>query len=114
MLWGGRDRICRACRLLATSAWVFSTFLSVGCGAGSKAATSVGEAPKEAPAPGVPQSGDEGWCDPMPELGETCDKDLKECTIVCDYISDTCAALVCMGGLWEYLERGEGTEDAEE
>jgi hypothetical protein len=50
----------------------------------------------------------------MPELGETCDRDLKECTIVCDYISDTCAALVCMGGLWEYLERGEGAEGTEE
>lgn len=63
--------------------------------------------------PGVPSAGEAGWCDPMPELGESCKTELKECTIVCDYISDTCAVLVCLGGMWEYVERGEGAESEE-
>lgn len=93
-------------------AGVLSTAIACG-GKGAEPAKTASANKQEASVPGMPKSGDEGWCDPMPDLGESCEKDLKECTIVCDYISDTCAALVCMGGLWEYVERGEG-EGAEE
>lgn len=81
------------------------------CGGAKPPAKSEPAAPKKQELPeGVPAAGEQGWCDPMPELGESCAEDLKECTIVCDYISDTCAALVCLGSLWEYVERGEGAE----
>ncbi|MCU0691608.1 MAG: hypothetical protein MUF54_09415, partial [Polyangiaceae bacterium] len=55
---------------------------------------------------GLPVPGSADWCDPMPELGDPCTEDLKRCAIVCDYISDTCAMLVCTSGMWDYVEHG--------
>ena len=101
---------CRGFRwVLRMTVWAVLLSTAFGCGGkGAEPAKTVAANKQEAAVPGMPRSGDEGWCDPMPDLGESCKADLKECTIVCDYISDTCAALVCMGGLWEYVERGEG------
>jgi len=70
------------------------------------------ESPPASPAGASARKGDD-WCEPMPDLGDACKQELKECAIVCDYISDTCVTLVCMGGRWDYVERG-GEEKAEE
>jgi hypothetical protein len=120
MLRGGHERIRRTARYhvakpsrLAALA-VLAAVACLACGGGTAPAktTTAAKKPEKAP-PGVPAAGDEGWCDPMPELGDNCKTELKECTIVCDYISDTCAALVCLGSMWEYVERGEGAEQEE-
>jgi len=101
--------------VLRMAVWAVFLSAAMACGGkGAEPAKTVDASKQEAAVPGMPKSGDEGWCDPMPDLGESCAKDLKECTIVCDYISDTCAALVCMGGLWEYVERGEGEGEGTE
>lgn len=91
-----------------------TTLVVLGCGGGGAVDPKApGTAKSNQAPPGVPAVGEEGWCDPMPELGDSCKTELKECTIVCDYISDTCAMLVCLGGLWEYVERGEDAEQQE-
>ncbi len=83
------------------------------CGGSATTAKTAKSTSKAKAPPGVPTHGDEGWCDPMPKLGDTCTTELKECTIVCDYISDNCATLVCLGNLWEYVERGGGAKEEE-
>ena len=90
--------------------------MTTACGGGSKPTETpkAGAASADKLPPGFPSKHDEGWCDPMPDLGNSCAKELKECMIVCDYISDTCAMLVCMGGAWDYVERGEGANAGDE
>ncbi|HPB95873.1 MAG TPA: hypothetical protein PKW66_08155 [Polyangiaceae bacterium] len=89
----GRHRWMRV-----TPAFVVVASLLLACGGNKQEPAKTAADTKQETVPGMPKSGDEGWCDPMPDLGESCKSYLKECTIVCDYMSDTCAVLVCMSG----------------
>ena len=73
-----------------------------GCGGGKPAAGADNAA---AAGPSGKHQGKPGdWCDPMPEPDDPCKTEFKECMVVCDYISDRCAMLVCMGSKWTYVE----------
>lgn len=51
------------------------------------------------------------WCNPMPEPDDKCNVELKECMVTCDYISDRCALVVCMGSKWTYVEEEDEAAD---
>ncbi len=76
---------------------------AAGCG-GGKLANAPGKA-AVAQAQDASHAGKSGdWCSPMPQPDDKCGVALKECMVTCDYISDRCALLVCMGSKWTYVE----------
>lgn len=79
----------------------------IACG-GGKAAYSPDKATSNGNQPGSQSAGKPNdWCDPMPQPDDHCTTELKECMVTCDYISDRCALLVCMGSKWTYVEQQE-------
>jgi hypothetical protein len=78
---------------------------AMGCGGGKPPATP----DKAAAANGGGKAGD--WCNPMPEPDQKCSVELKECMVTCDYISDRCALVVCMGSKWTYVEEEDESAD---
>lgn len=74
------------------------------CG-GGKPAESQASAAGGKSASAAPKADD--WCDPMPQPDDACTQELKECMVTCDYISDRCALVVCMGSKWTYVEEDD-------
>ncbi|MCL2822867.1 MAG: hypothetical protein FWD57_02650 [Polyangiaceae bacterium] len=94
-------------RRWALGLFVIGAFFVFGCGgAGNQAA--VAQVEETPPVPGIPKPGDAGWCDPMPELGDACAENHKQCSIACDPEHGICAVLDCRDGKWEYVELGTG------